>query len=119
MENMIAYCGLSCAKCDAFPLNQQKMTAAEKIQIAEKWTKLYGHGRTVKAEDVHCDGCLSEDGQLWAHCARCEIRKCGREKQLKNCGYCADYPCKKLDEIFTISPEAKNTLDEIGKSKKV
>jgi hypothetical protein len=48
----------------------------------------------------------------------CEIRKCGMEKGLKNCGYCITYPCAKLDVIFKHYTVAKKTLDAIKKGKK-
>ena len=40
MDKMIAFCGLSCTGCDAFPVNQKKMTANERTKVAEKWTML-------------------------------------------------------------------------------
>ena len=116
MEKMIAFCGLACIGCDAFPTNQKKMTAGEKIKVAEKWTMLYGHGNTIKAEDIHCDGCQSTDGNLFHYCSVCEIRKCGKEKKIKNCAYCSDFMCEKLEKFFTMGPTAKANLEEIRKS---
>jgi hypothetical protein len=113
MEKMIAFCGLSCSGCDAFPANRNKMTLAERKTAAEKWSQLYGYGRTIKPEEMQCDGCLSEGGKLWSRCRNCEIRQCGFEKQVKNCAWCDNYPCEKLTEIFIISPIAKVTLEEI------
>ena len=114
MAKMIAFCGLYCTGCDAFPTNQKKMIADEKIKIAEKWSRLFGHGHTIKLEDMNCDGCLSEGGRLWSHCASCEIRKCGKERKVKNCAYCSDYACEKLKNN---SSEAKTNLEEIKKSR--
>ncbi|MGP8081005.1 MAG: DUF3795 domain-containing protein [Dehalococcoidales bacterium] len=117
MEKVIAFCGLSCTGCDAFPPNRNKMTTKERKAAAEKWSKLYGHGRTIKPEEMNCDGCLSEGGVLWSHCSNCEIRKCGIERRMKNCAYCRDYPCEKLNEIFILAPTAKANLEEIRKSR--
>ena len=117
MDEMIAFCGLACNGCDAFPSNQNKMTPDENIKVAEKWTKLYGHGGTIKAEDIHCDGCQSKDGTLFKYCSMCEIRKCGKAKQVKNCAYCADYACEKLIQFFAMAPIAKTNLEEIRKSR--
>jgi hypothetical protein len=116
MKQMIAFCGLSCTGCDAFPVNQNKMTANEKIKVAEKWSVLYGHGGTIKAEDILCDGCQSKGGALFNYCSVCEIRKCGMEKHITNCAYCADYTCEKLEKFFTMAPTAKANLEEIRKS---
>jgi hypothetical protein len=113
MEEMIAFCGLACNECDAFVATKTKMTPGEKLKLAEKWTKLYGNGRTVKPEEVMCVGCLSENGQMWTNCSRCEIRKCGQTKKVTNCAYCADYPCGKLKTFFMEAPDAKIRLDAI------
>jgi Protein of unknown function (DUF3795) len=117
MEKMIAFCGLNCTGCDAFPANRSRMTLAEKKTAAEKWSQLYGHGRTIKPEEMECDGCLSAGGKLWNRCRNCEVRKCGQEKKVKNCAYCRDYPCEKLNEIFIIAPLGKDTLEIIRKNR--
>ena len=117
MDKMIAFCGLSCTGCDAFPANQKKMTADEKIKVAEKWTMLYGRGHTIKPEDIHCDGCQSNGGTVFHYCSMCEIRKCGKAKQVKNCAYCADYACEKLTNFFKMAPDAKANLEQIRKSR--
>ena len=115
MDQMIAFCGLSCSGCDAFPSNQNKMTSDEKTKVAEKWSVLYGHGHTINAEDICCDGCQSKNGTLFNYCSMCEIRKCGKAKHVKNCAYCADYVCDKLNQFFAMAPMAKTTLEEIRK----
>jgi hypothetical protein len=117
IEKKIAFCGLNCTGCDAFPANRSRMTSAEKKTSAEKWTELYGRGRTIKSEEMECDGCLSADGKLWNRCRDCEVRKCGQEKKVKNCAYCSDYPCEKLNEIFIIAPLGKDALETIRKNK--
>jgi len=30
----------------------------------------------------------------------CEVRKCGEEKGVKNCAYCSEYVCEKLDNFY-------------------
>jgi hypothetical protein len=47
----------------------------------------------------------------------CEIRKCGKAKQVKNCAYCSDYACEKLIQFFAMAPDAKANLEEIRKSR--
>jgi hypothetical protein len=49
------------------------------------------------------------------HAHVCEIRKCGQEKQVENCGFCVDYACEKLNPIFDMAPQAKETLDQMKK----
>jgi hypothetical protein len=40
------------------------------------------------------------------------------KKDLKNCGYCGDYPCHKLHFVFSNAPEAKKRLDKMDFSLK-
>jgi hypothetical protein len=51
------------------------------------------------------------------YCTVCEIRKCGQEKKVKNCAYCADCACEKLEKLFTMAPVAKANLEAIKKAK--
>jgi hypothetical protein len=113
MDKIISFCGLSCQECDAYLASETTMTAAEKEKLAEKWTKLYGHGRIIQPEEIICDGCLTECGWLWSNCSNCEIRKCGKEKKVKNCAYCSDYACDKLEGFFREVPDARIKLDAI------
>lgn len=112
MDKMIAYCGINCTECPAL-LATQKDDDAERAKVAEMWSKQFDVD--LKAEDIDCDGCLTEGGRLFGHCQVCEIRKCGGERQVVNCAYCEDYGCEKLTKFLEMVPEAKNTLEEIRK----
>ena len=110
MEKMIAMCGINCAECAAFLATRENDDHKRK-EVAEQWSKDYQ--AEFKAEDINCDGCaLGEEG-LFSHCHVCEIRKCGRERELKNCAYCNEYPCQKLNQLFLMVPKGKAVLDEI------
>ena len=111
--NLMAYCGLNCAKCPAFKATQaddQMMRA----KVAEEWSKLFN--KTIDASDINCDGCLTA-GRLFSHCAVCEVRKCGTERELENCGHCNEYPCSRLNFIFKAVPEVKAVLDHINSNR--
>lgn len=110
MEKMIGYCGIICSDCPVF-LAAKKNDGAERKRVAKLFTKEYG--RTCKPEDIDCEGCLSNSQRVFAYCALCEIRKCGRGSKIKNCADCIEYPCGKLGELFDKYPKAKNTLDEV------
>ena len=112
MEIMVAFCGTVCTECPAL-LATKMDDDNERKKIAELWSKRYN--ADIKLEDINCEGCLSECGKNFSHCNVCEIRKCGQERGLKNCAYCVDYVCEKLDKFFEIAPEGKITLDEIKK----
>ena len=110
MKKMVAFCGITCTDCKAFIATQENDDAKRK-DIAETWSKAFG--REIKPDEINCDGCLNIDGRHIGYCDICEIRKCGMEKDVKNCAYCVDYKCQKLDKFHEQAPEAKKILDGI------
>jgi hypothetical protein len=112
MEKMIAMCGIICTECPAFLATRENDDRKRK-EVAEQWSKEYQ--AEFKAEDINCDGCHSLTGRLFSHCKVCEIRKCGQEKDLKNCATCNEYPCPKLSQFFLMVLQGKAVLDEIRK----
>jgi hypothetical protein len=108
---MVAFCGLDCYECGAF-LATKENDAQKRAEVAQEWSKLFKV--EIKPEEINCDGCLSEGQRLFNYCKVCEIRKCGKEKSLKNFGYCGEYPCHKLDFIFSNASDAYNQLDKIN-----
>ena len=113
MKKMIGFCGVVCTECPAF-LATQKDDNNERRRVAEMWSKQYN--AEIKPEDVNCDGCLAEGGRLFGHCQICEIRKCGQDRDLLNCAYCAEYACEKLNKFFEMAPGAKGALEELRKN---
>ncbi len=113
-EKMIAYCGLNCSDCPTF-IATQKNDDKMREETAKKWSEMF-HA-DIKPADINCDGCPTDSARLFNYCAQCEIRKCAREKGVKNCAYCPDYPCEKLTAFLKNAPEAKALLDEIRKKK--
>lgn len=81
-EELLGYCGLFCGGCQAY----QETTAAAKPG-AEPTTR--------------CLGCASDVVAPW--CQECAIRDCSKEKGLRYCLPCEEYPCDKLD-TFTNDP---------------
>ncbi len=112
MGKMIAFCGTVCTECPAF-LATKTDDADERKKIAELWAKQYN--ADIKPEDINGEGCMAEGGEIFGYCNVCEIRKCGQEKSLKNCAYCDEYVCEKLNKFFEIAPDGRATLDEIKK----
>jgi len=113
-EKMIAYCGLGCSECPTF-IATQKNDDKMREETAKKWSEMF-HA-DIKPGDINCDGCTSQSSKLFNYCGTCEIRKCGKEKNVKNCAYCEEYPCEKLSAFLKNVPEAKATLDEIRKKR--
>jgi len=116
MKKMIAVCGLDCNECGAF-LATKENDDQKRAKVAQEWSKLFKVD--ISPEDINCDGCQSTGGLVFNYCNVCEIRKCGKEKGVMNCGYCDVYPCGKIDFIFSNGPDAKNRLDIINSSFKV
>ena len=104
MSKMIAYCGLVCSDCPSLIATKNNDIEA-KAKVASYLAETYG--LKYIPEDIHCDGCLSEKGQLLAYCQTCEIRKCARAKGYSNCSMCPEQPCEKLLNFHEFSPEAK------------
>ncbi len=107
---MIAHCGLDCDICPTM-IATKTNDAMLRRQTAEKWSAQYG--AEIAAEDISCDGCNSISGKLFKHCSVCEIRSCSTGKGNVTCANCDQYPCTKLDLIFTNEPSAKLKLDSI------
>jgi hypothetical protein len=114
VEKQIAYCGIVCSDCRAYIATQKNDDKLRQVE-AEQWTKMFNH--PYKMEDINCNGCIGA-GVRMGYCSMCEIRKCGSDKGVINCAYCAGYPCAKLDVIYKHAPEVKKTLDAIKKGKK-
>jgi hypothetical protein len=114
MKKMIACCGLVCTDCDAYKATQNNDDQL-RGEVALKWTKEYNH--EFQAAEINCDGCTGT-GKLVGYCTICPIRKCAGEKEVKNCGWCDEYPCKGLDELFKARPDAKKTLDAVRQKSK-
>lgn len=110
MDEVIAFCGIPCHECGAF-LATRDDNDERRAKVAQLWSKEYK--KDIKPEDINCEGCVSDSENLFNYTKICEIRKCGKEKDVANCAYCDDYACEKLEKIFEMVPDAKNRLDEI------
>ena len=115
MEEMIAYCGLVCTECPAY-LATQEDDDEERRQVAQLWTKEYGHA--FAPEDINCDGCGAETGRLSGYAETvCEIRSCARGRDVVSCAHCEEYgACEMLAEFLELAPGAKEKLEEIRRN---
>jgi hypothetical protein len=112
MSEIIAYCGLDCAQCNAFKATQAK-DASWKEQLAKKWTE--GLKVEFRPEDIECDGCMSNRISGW--CQKiCKIRPCAEERKVRTCAHCNHYPCEKLKEFLLNEPVATENLGKIRKT---
>ena len=119
MGKIIAMCGLICNNCIAYVATQKNDEELRQKAI-EAWST---ETERLKPSDIDCDGC-QVGKRVYKFCSVCEVRKCGFARGVKNCAYCAEYPCEKLERLWrgfrTVSwEEAKTTLDNLGKFKKL
>jgi len=110
MDEMISFCGLLCNECGAF-IATKNDDDEKREEVAQLWSKQFNVD--IKLEEINCSGCLSNTEPLFKHCKVCEVRKCGREKDVENCAYCDEYACERLEKIFQMAPETKKQLDKI------
>ena len=114
MDVSLAMCGLSCETCPGFLATKNNDDKA-RTEVARTWSKEYGH--EFKPEEINCFGCMSASGPRLMYCDICEIRTCGVDRGLENCGHCMDYPCERLNHFFGMVPAAKDRLDQIHLNK--
>ena len=91
MEKMIGYCGYNCHLCAA-----RSDDPALRQRMVDGWRKIFGH-QNYTAENVKCDGCLS-DGRIADK--NCKARPCAKEKGVENCAYCDEFPCDKIKHLM-------------------
>jgi len=48
-------------------------------------------------EKVNCAGCLNIEKPFWGE--SCPVKDCCEGKNLKNCGFCINFPCELLNEF--------------------
>jgi len=110
MKRIVAYCGIICSDCPVFKATKMN-NDAERRRVAELWTKQYD--KDYGPENINCDGCLTQGQKIFSYCKVCEIRKCARERNVKNCAYCEQYVCEKLSYLLNKYKPAKEVLDKI------
>ena len=115
MHSILAYCGLVCRTCPIYlatRMEDKNEQARMRTEIARLLNEHYGM-KYAPEEIIDCDGCPIEGGRLFSGCQNCSIRKCAREKHLKNCANCGEYACDKLEAFFASEPSARTRLEEI------
>ncbi len=94
--DLIAYCCLDCAQCDAYKATVAKDEAL-RAKVAEEWK--------MKPEQIDCLGCKSKKALF-----DCSLKKCASKRGVPTCAHCADFPtCK--DEQWTKYPKLRQTAE--------
>ena len=112
MDDLIAYCGLDCRKCEAriaTMLNDEEL----RQKVAKKWSEW--NQTEITPEMIHCEGCRVE-GAKTPYCeSLCPIRQCAMGKGMETCGGCGEMgTCGKVAAILGNNEEARRNLGAGG-----
>lgn len=110
MQEILAFCGLTCTECPAY-LATQNDNDEERRGVAETWSQQYNSD--INPEDINCDGCHPGHTQYFHHCSECDIPARGVAREVENCAYCDDYFCDGLERFLGLVPAAQTRLDSI------
>ncbi len=108
MNDMIAYCGLDCEKCNAY-LAMLNDDQALREKTAKLWAEL--NHAPILPEYINCEGCRV-DGIKTVYCdSLCAIRQCALKKCVATCGDCPDLEkCQVVGMIISNNPTALENL---------
>jgi hypothetical protein len=91
-----APCSLYCGVCRMY-----QATQADDMAILQRLARFYARVApelgVLQAEDLLCDGCLSDRNAVT--CRVCFIRQCALERELTGCHECSDFPCSHIDQF--------------------
>lgn len=115
-EKLIAPCGLYCGACSILLAGKRRDQRLLE-QIAEVLT--IQQGQPIRAEDLACDGCLSND-VVAIVCRNCELRACALQKGVRHCSECPDSPCQPLADFSKDGlPHHAEVLESIQRQRKI
>lgn len=108
MDDLIAYCGLNCAVCDAY-LATLHNDQALRERTAKLWAEL--NNAPILPEHINCQGCRTE-GVKTVFCDHlCGIRQCALKRGAATCGSCPELEaCPTVGTILSNRPEALENL---------
>ena len=108
MDDLIAYCGLNCAACDAY-LATLHNDQALRERTAKLWAEL--NNAPILPEHINCQGCRTE-GVKTVFCDHlCGIRQCALKRGAATCGSCPELEtCPTVGAILSNRPEALEKL---------
>ena len=110
MKDLIAYCGLDCASCEARAATLNNDDALRE-KVAKLWSEL--NGVEITPEMINCVGCRV-DGVKTPYCdSLCPIRQCALGKGVETCGACGEMAaCEKVGMILGNNEDARRNLTQ-------
>ncbi|MFX0097858.1 MAG: DUF3795 domain-containing protein [Candidatus Hodarchaeota archaeon] len=109
MDKDISLCGFNCGLCPAYKSNLK--SDKDRDMVDEGWKRFHRSGGWIY-DKPYCEGCFNTSDRipLWSNCP---IRKCALKNDVRNCGYCLDYPCPRINWLIHITTLiAKRTKKE-------
>ena len=108
MDTLIAFCGLDCAKCDAYTATKNNDQALRE-RTARLWSEL--NHVDILPEHIHCEGCRTDGAKTYYCSTLCHIRQCALLKGVDTCGRCPEMNhCPTVGELHANRPEARENL---------
>lgn len=92
-EQMTAPCGLACFDCVVFLAN-------ENPEMRVLVSKQFG----IRLDEVGCKGCREVEGKCPVVPMKCSVYPCAKEKGVRFCCDCPDFPC---DSLHPYADQAK------------
>ena len=82
---LTAPCGLDCFNCEIYEAN-----------LTDDFAELIHQKLGVSKEEIPCEGCREQDGNHYHLPEGCATLKCVKEKGVKLCCDCQEFPCALL-----------------------
>ena len=105
------FCGTDCEIYQAAHFSDAKVKEREAKNLGAEL------GITIDPASLRCEGCQGPREHMWLECRICLIRQCGKERGVKICTECEEYPCPVLRIWLTQSKSAPGNLrsiEEVG-----
>ncbi len=91
MQPILTRCGYRCDLCLAYRPNVESQPA-NRQKLSDGWFRYFGF--RLPPEEICCDGCMAASPHLIDQ--GCPVRSCVLDRQLENCGQCAEVGCPRL-----------------------
>lgn len=110
--DQISCCGIICNECPVYIATQRDDDTMRKY-LAHEYSF---EGAVFYPKDIVCHGCHTVSADHNKFGRSCKIRKCCKEKHVKICAECKEFPCDKTDEYIPAQSEQMYRLDEMHKA---
>lgn len=106
---IISCCGIMCGECPVYIATQRGDGQMKKF-LARKFSS---PERMLTEEDICCLGCHSPDRNEDKFREGCKVRSCCREKQVRLCAECREFPCPLAESDIPAGTEHRARLEEM------